>query len=71
MKDKFGVSATGGYVVLFNFEDLATTCEYAVPVHTMDTEDKALALRTIMGDDPVNLMYADNWVSVIKASEAR
>eukprot|EP00974_Lingulodinium_polyedra_P064883 6271671-Lingulodinium_polyedra.AAC.1 len=24
-----------------------------------------------MGDDPVNLMYTDNWSAVIKACEAR
>eukprot|EP00974_Lingulodinium_polyedra_P040298 3869516-Lingulodinium_polyedra.AAC.1 len=37
----------------------------------MDTEDSAYALHTIMGDDPVNLMYTDSWGAVIKACEAR
>eukprot|EP00974_Lingulodinium_polyedra_P033836 3253651-Lingulodinium_polyedra.AAC.1 len=67
MKDKCGTSAVGGYVVLFNLKDLATNCKYAVFVHSMDTEDMAYAPRTIIGGDPVNLMYTDNWSAVIKA----
>eukprot|EP00974_Lingulodinium_polyedra_P119442 11171153-Lingulodinium_polyedra.AAC.1 len=71
MKDKFGVFAVGGYVVLLNLKDFAANCKYAVLVHTMDTEDSAYVLHAIMGDDPVNLMYTDNRGAVIKACEAR
>eukprot|EP00974_Lingulodinium_polyedra_P088737 8603481-Lingulodinium_polyedra.AAC.1 len=45
-------------------KDLATNCKYAAPVHTMGTENSAYALHTIMGDDPVNLLCADNWGAV-------